>query len=1528
MNRIAVESVGPIVWLRRAAMAGLSALVLAGWLLGGVASAAGPAEVTNSQTMVAAGADPNFDGVFYQTLGCGSDGDPQGDENPGAIDMVGDAGFPAVFFAHDLEYLYFRFRVDADPSGPNGFAQYSWVALMQVPTGNPFQYQYELALDGAGAPDDFGNAGGQKGDTIEIWRNDPAEDMDFSPLFNDPAEIRRYAQRYDFASAATENTTPLARISVAPGSSFGGTPDYFVEFAVPVTALIASGAIASAADLDDCLFFPAVSADSNQYNKDHLACPFLPQTTLSIDKTASPAALLANTATPLTYSIVVTNQGQKVAKGVVIEDPAVPTYMSNVAASCSSADVTVTCSVASTNPLQVRVPKLPAGSSLTVTIVADASPTCSTSQSDNEATAFASNAEQVSDRAVVTVGGSTEICDGKDNDCDGLVDEDADICSDGNVCDGAEQCVSGTCRPGTPLSCDDGNVCTDDSCDPATGCIRTNNTAPCNDGNACTTNDTCAGGACVGGAAPNCDDGNVCTTDTCIPASGCSHANNAVPCDDGNACTTNDTCSGGRCVGGVAPNCDDGNPCTTDTCIPASGCSHANNTAPCDDGSACTTNDTCSGGACVGGAPPNCDDGNVCTTDTCIPASGCSHASNTLPCNDGNACTTNDTCAGGACVGGAPPNCDDGSVCTTDTCIPASGCSHADNTAPCDDGNACTTNDRCSGRACVGGAPSNCDDGNACTDDGCDPSTGCVHANNADPCDDGNACTTNDTCSGGRCVGGVAPNCDDGNVCTNDTCVPASGCSHANNRAPCNDANACTTNDTCSGGACVGGAAPNCDDGNPCTTDSCDPSTGCVHTNNTAPCDDGNACTTNDTCSGGSCVGGAPPNCDDGNVCTNDTCIPASGCSHTNNTAPCNDGNACTTNDTCSGGACVGGAAPNCDDGNVCTSDSCTPASGCSHAYNRAPCDDGNACSTNDTCSGGVCVGGAAPNCDDGNVCTTDSCDPSTGCVHAKNTAPCNDGNACTTNDTCSGGACVGGAAPDCNDGNVCTTDTCMPASGCSHANNTAPCNDGNACTTNDTCSGGACVGGAAPNCDDGNVCTTDTCTPASGCSHANNTAPCNDGSACTTNDACSGGRCVGGAAPNCDDGNPCTTDSCDPSIGCVHANNTAPCDDGNACTTNDTCSGGECVGGAAPSCDDGNVCTNDTCDPTRGCVHTNNSAPCNDGNACTTSDTCSGGRCVGGAAPNCDDGNACTTDTCVPASGCAHTNHTAPCNDGNACTTNDVCLGGACVGGPAPNCNDGNVCTDDTCDPARGCVHTNNSAPCDDGFICTTGDFCSGGACVGGPPLTPDCKEPKTVGFYKRLCMGPHPEDALTQANADCVNDTATFRSVDSVQDVCSILYPEPQNDKCEQAESQFMATMLNLCKGRVYGPQPIQSACTPNTTAGQSIREADALLSNAARQRSDCVRAQCESEEINSGAALRTDTLRVSRTPDGVLLSWAAPPSSPGWPAPLGYRLWRRPHGTGAFTPLADVTGLSYEDRNQTDPADYDYEMTPIRP
>jgi hypothetical protein len=552
--------------------------------------------------------------------------------------------------------------------------------------------------------------------------------------------------------------------------------------------------------------------------------------------------------------------------------------------------------------------------------------------------------------------------------------------------------------------CDDGNACTDDACDPATGqCVFTNDdTNSCSDGNACTQTDSCQAGACVGGNPVICDDGNACTDDACDPATGqCVFTNDDTnSCSDGNACTQTDSCQGGVCVGGNPVVCDDGNACTDDACDPATGqCVFTNDdTNSCSDGNACTQTDSCQAGVCVGGNPVVCDDGNACTDDVCDPATGQCVFTNddTNACSDGNACTQTDSCQAGVCVGGNPVVCDDGNACTDDACNPATGqCVFTnDDTNACSDGNACTQTDSCQDGVCVGGNAVVCDDGNACTDDACDPATGqCVFTNDdTNSCSDENACTQTDSCQAGACVGGNPVVCDDGNACTDDACNPATGqCVFTNDDTnACSDGNACTQTDSCQAGACVGGNPVVCDDGKACTDDACNPATGqCVFTNDdTNACSDGNACTQTDTCQAGVCVGGNPVVCDDGNACTDDACNPATGqCVFTNDdTNTCSDGNACTQTDSCANGVCVGGNPKSCNDGNLCTVDQCNPATG-QCMFTPVNCSNGLFCDGLETCNpaNGACLPGQPPDCDDRNACTLDSCNETIdSCVHLR----------------------------------------------------------------------------------------------------------------------------------------------------------------------------------------------------------------------------------------------------------------------------------------------------------------------------------------------------------------------------------------------------------------------------------------------------------------------------------------------------------------------------------------------------------------
>jgi len=104
-----------------------------------------------------------------------------------------------------------------------------------------------------------------------------------------------------------------------------------------------------------------------------------------------------------------------------------------------------------------------------------------------------------------------------------------------------------------PVNCDDRNSCTDDTCDPNSGCIHTTRT--CDDSDLCTT-DSCDDTKTYAEACQNtpinvtavCDDLDLCTDDVCTPSVGCQHNTKVCPstglkcdnttCDPLFGCTT------------------------------------------------------------------------------------------------------------------------------------------------------------------------------------------------------------------------------------------------------------------------------------------------------------------------------------------------------------------------------------------------------------------------------------------------------------------------------------------------------------------------------------------------------------------------------------------------------------------------------------------------------------------------------------------------------------------------------------------------------------------------------------------------------------------------------------------------------------------------------------------------------------------------------------------------------------------------------------------------------------------------------
>ncbi|MBI5610932.1 MAG: hypothetical protein HY902_18820, partial [Deltaproteobacteria bacterium] len=303
-------------------------------------------------------------------------------------------------------------------------------------------------------------------------------------------------------------------------------------------------------------------------------------------------------------------------------------------------------------------------------------------------------------------------------------------CDDGNACTAGDACLSGSCA-GNKIDCGDTNLCTDDSCDPKKGCVNAANVAACNDGNPCTSGDACLAGKCAPGKAKSCDDNNVCTQDSCLtstgqcqnldtsgqdcddksactddvchPVLGCGHTNNTAKCSDGNPCTTGDGCLGGKCTTTGTLACNDSNPCTDDSCDGSQGgCLYTANTATCDDGVGCTKSDTCSQGKCAGTL--NCSDGNPCTDDACDFGTGkCAATFNTASCDDKDACTTSDLCSNGKCAGTKLVVCTDDDPCTDNQCDSVLGCKVVANTAHCTLAGQCTAYDVCQNMKCTPG---------------------------------------------------------------------------------------------------------------------------------------------------------------------------------------------------------------------------------------------------------------------------------------------------------------------------------------------------------------------------------------------------------------------------------------------------------------------------------------------------------------------------------------------------------------------------------------------------------------------------------------------------------------------------------------------------------------------------------------------------------------------------------------------------------------------------------------------------------
>ncbi len=162
------------------------------------------------------------------------------------------------------------------------------------------------------------------------------------------------------------------------------------------------------------------------------------------------------------------------------------------------------------------------------------------------------------------------------------------MCTVGENCNSVGLCIGAT------RTCDDGNACTKDSCDPASAGSKT-------------------GAGCVHKQLV-CDDGNACTVDACDKGSGqCAKPvakKDGALCDaDLNPCTVADSCKAGSCVTGSNVTCAaPANPCQVSKCVAQSKTEFKCLAVPKSDGTACPQGDkgcwvgsTCKSGSCKTG---------------------------------------------------------------------------------------------------------------------------------------------------------------------------------------------------------------------------------------------------------------------------------------------------------------------------------------------------------------------------------------------------------------------------------------------------------------------------------------------------------------------------------------------------------------------------------------------------------------------------------------------------------------------------------------------------------------------------------------------------------------------------------------------------------------------------------------------------------------------------------------------------------------------------------------------------------------
>ena len=1008
-----------------------------------------------------------------------------------------------------------------------------------------------------------------------------------------------------------------------------------------------------------------------------------------------------------------------------------------------------------------------------------------------------------------------ELCDQRDNDCNGKVDDTAACtCSPGQTqtcylgpagtlghmkapCkEGKQTCTSdgkwgdctGSIKPGPTELCDDE---IDDNCDGQIneGCVcQPGDTGECYTGPLVPLNSngvgvchggtwTCINGVkgpCVGEITPSpeqcnaldddcngkVDDGVFCcpngTKDGNETAADC--GGSCLPCAAGLTCLQDKDCESLICKNGLCQSaaCNDfvNNGKETDVDCGGPICP-----SKCLVGQTCAVaNDcvtgVCSSKVCIG---PKCSDGVQNSSETDIDCGGplCAH------CVAGQACVINTDCQSAICSAG---------FCTTATCLDSvlngtetdTDCGGAGCNA-CDNGKKCAVGPDCKSKVCAGGTcqAASCADGQ-------------LNGNEADvdcggPCP--LKCAIGKKCGiGGDCASAVCNNnfcaqkpngaaCGSTNECQSGNCIDTVCCD-----TPCGGVCQACTNAKKGGGidgACgsIGiGADPDAE-----CNDQGAPSCG---TNGF--CNGAGACqlyTFGTTCNGASCSGdGVTLNkadtCNGLGQCVDNgmqSCVPAT-CAQNACATMCTLDTQCASSAYCNGSTCVGKKADGlaCGAGVQCLSGSCIDGICCNLPCN-GPCE---------ACTAVKKGGGQDGTC--GNIAS--GADPDNECTSQMSSM-------CGTTGVCDGfGKCQLYSSAT-----VCAPPTCAANGFTLHKTN--QCNGNGSCIVagDQDCSPFACNGGACIA-----TCAVDSqCATGAYCSAPNCLVKQADGTTCSADKQCTNGHCADGVCCNTACAGTCQActaalkgfgqnGTCDNILGNTDPENECPDQGVSSCGANGLCNGaGACGKYASGTACVAAVCAGDN-------ITRINASTCNGSGTCQPNGTqsCNGYACSGGACLT-----SCSTDAqCAPTSYCNGVVCSAKKANGNVCSNANECASSSCADGyccntacntackacdlagklgtcstVAAGTNDPPLCTGaNTCDALGACSKANGqtcsqASECGSGF-CVDG-VCCGSACTGAcQACSAATKGAGADGVCGSAQVATDPHnDCATQATASC---------------------------------------------------------------------------------------------------------------------------------------------------------------------------------